>query len=73
VRVCNRRERPASNSTDPKREHDYEIVLKPSEVVFSHNENKHTRTWRTAPGKRGVSGKGKRFQEGNGIKGERQV
>jgi hypothetical protein len=72
IRV-NRRERPVSNSTDPKREHNYEIVLKPSEVVSFSPENKHTRTWRMAPRKRSVSGKGKRFQDGKGMKGERQV
>jgi hypothetical protein len=33
-----------SNNTDPKREHDYEIVLKPPEVAFFSPENKHTRT-----------------------------
>jgi hypothetical protein len=37
-----------SNDTDPKREHDYEIVLKP--VL-----------------------KGQRFQDGKGMKAERQV
>src|SRR5207302_5576943 len=47
--LCNRRERPVSNNTDPKREHDYEIVLKPPEVASFSPENKHTRTWRMKP------------------------
>jgi cyclic pyranopterin phosphate synthase len=46
--LCNRRERPVSNNTDPKREHDYEIVLKPPEVASFSPENKHTRRWRMA-------------------------
>jgi hypothetical protein len=62
-----------SNSTDPKRKHNCEIVLKPAEVASFLPENKHTRKWRMAPGKRSVSRKGKTFQDGKGMKGERQV
>jgi hypothetical protein len=61
-----------SNSSDPKREHDYEIVLNAPEVASFSPENKHTRAWRLAPEK-GLSGKGKRFQDGKGMKAGRQV
>jgi hypothetical protein len=71
--LCNRRERPVSNSTDPKRKHNCEIVLKPAEVASFSPENKHTRTWRMAPGKRSVSRKGKTFQDGKGMKGAASI
>jgi hypothetical protein len=71
--LCNRRERPVSNSTDPKRKHNCEIVLKPAEVASFSPENKHTRKWRMAPGKRSVSRKGKTFQDGKGMKGAASI
>jgi len=56
-----------SNNTDPKREHDYEIVLKPPEVGSFLPENKHTRTWKVCVLK------GQKIQDGQGMKAERQV
>jgi hypothetical protein len=60
-----------SNNTDPKREHNYEIVLKPSEVVSFSPENKHNSYMAHGSEKKVCVRKGKRFQDGKGMKGER--
>jgi hypothetical protein len=48
-------------------------IFKPAEVASFSPENKHTRKWRMAPGKRSVSRKGKTFQDGKGMKGAASI